>query len=289
MDFALLVNYGHGVAGRPHFAGAGYVVGSAGVAHQPIVQGRVGGQVGVHRVDPRQQDFPVGRMLADGDAGADGLAHPFQVEGFLVVIVIQVGVVQRVAGFEPQFALAQGQLQAGADADVVFVVVDDDLRRAVFRGHQQGRNLHIVAEVGIGDGVAQADLDGGRLDVGAVAGGAEQHAGGGMVAEVLSDAGQVVNHRDTHFAKVVGGADAGEQQQLGGGDGAAADDNPGAVGDESLPAACHFYAHGAFAVEQDAARLDIGAQGEVEAVAGEVQVGQGGADANSVQGVAGAG
>ena len=179
-------------------------------------------------------------------------------------------------------------MQAGADADVVFVIADDDLGRAVFGGHQQGGDLHIVAEVGIGHGVAQAHLDGGGLDIGAVAGGAEQDAGGGVVAQVLPHAGEFVDDGDAHFAQVVGGADAGEEQQLRGGDGAAADDDFAAGDGEAFAAAVHLYAHGAFAVKEDAAGVDVGADGEVEAVARQVEVGEGGADADAVQGVAGA-
>ena len=81
------------------------MVGGAGVSHQPVVQGGVGGQFGVRRGDAFQQDVAVGAMLADFRAGADGLAHSLQVKGFLVVVVVQVGVFLGVGGFEAQFAL----------------------------------------------------------------------------------------------------------------------------------------------------------------------------------------
>ena len=82
-------------------------------------------------------------------------------------------------------------------------------------GHKQRGDLHVVAEVGILDGVAEADLDGGGLDVGSVAGGAEQDAGGGMVAEVLTNTREVVNDGDADLSEMVGGANAGEQEEVG--------------------------------------------------------------------------
>ena len=41
--------------------------------------------------------------------------------------------------------MSQRKLQAGADANVVFVIVNYYLRRSMFRGHQQRRYLHVVA------------------------------------------------------------------------------------------------------------------------------------------------
>ena len=264
-------------------------MGCAGVPQQPVVQRIVRSQVAGHRVHPLQQDFPVGRMLPNLNAGANGLSHPLQVKGFLVVVVVQIGVIQRVAGLQAQLALAQGQLQAGADADVVLIVVDDYLRRPVFGSHQQGRDLHIVAEIRIRHGVAQPHLYGRRLDVGAFSGGAEQHARGGMVAQVLPHARQVVRHRNPHFPQMLRRPHAGEQQQLRRSHGAAADDNLAPLNDEPLAAAGHLHAHRALAVKHHPARWHIRPQGKVEAVPRQVQIRQRRADANPVQGVAGAG
>ena len=61
-----------------------------------------------------------------------------------------------------------------------------------------------------------------------------------------------------------------------------------ALGHEALAAALDLNADGAVAIEEDAAGVDVGAECEVEPVAGQVEVGQGSADADTVEGVAGA-
>ena len=74
---------------------------------------------------------------------------------------------------------------------------------------------------------------------------------------------------------------------MGGGDGAAAEDNFIPGDKEQFAAAVHFYADSLVMLEADAADGAVGADGEVEAMAGGVQVGQGGALADAVRVVQG--
>ena len=124
-------------------------------------------------------------------------------------------------------------------------------------------DLDVVAEVAAGGGVAEGDLGAGGGGVqGEVVLDFDGDADVGMVAEVLADAGEFVDDGDAHSAQVVGGADAGEEEELGGGDGAGADDDVGAEDGEYFVAAFHFHADGFFALKEDAAAGDIGADGE---------------------------
>ena len=89
-----------------------------------------------------------------------------------------------------------------------------------------------------------------------------------MVAQVFAYAGQVVDHGDAHFPQMSGRAYAGEQQDLGRGDGAAGEDDPVAIDFKDVAAAFGGHAHGLFAVKEDAADHHAAAHGQVEAVAG---------------------
>ena len=103
-----------------------------------------------------------------------------------------------------------------------------------------------------------------------------------MVAEVLADAGEVLDDGQAHLLQVGGRADAGEHQDLGRGDGAAAEYDLVGVHSESLAAALDLDTAGALTVEQDAVDEDVGADGEIEAVAVVGDVGEGGAHAYAV-------
>ena len=70
-----------------------------------------------------------------------------------------------------------------------------------------------------------------------------------MVAQVLAHAGAVVHHGDAQAAQVVGGADAGQHEQLRRGDGAAAEDYLVALYGEYVTAAFHHHAGGFVPVE----------------------------------------
>ena len=99
--------------------------------------------------------------------------------------------------------MSQRKLQAGADANVVFVIVNYYLRRSMFRGHQQRRYLHVVPEVGSFNGVPQTHLDGRRLHVGTVSGGPKQYAGRWMVSQILPHSRQLMRNRNAYFSQMV--------------------------------------------------------------------------------------
>ena len=91
-----------------------------------------------------------------------------------------------VGGSKFQFTLAQSKLQAGAESDVVPFVVNLYLCGTVLTGHQHGADLHVVPDVRVLHGIAQANLDHRRLNVGPVSSRPVQNGGGGMVAQVLA-------------------------------------------------------------------------------------------------------
>ena len=64
-----------------------------------------------------------------------------------------------------------------------------------------------------------------------------------MVAEVLAHAGQVLDHRHSHFLQMSRRADAGEHQYLRGGDGPGAENHLLALDGEGLAAALDLYAN----------------------------------------------
>ena len=77
-------------------------------------------------------------------------------------------------------------------------------------------------------------------------------------------------------------ANPGEQQNLRGTDGPGGEDDLITLYNESLAAAFQFHPGGPVAVEQDAVDQAVGAYGQVQAVAGLVQVAHGSADADAV-------
>src|SRR5437899_2880998 len=81
-------------------------------------------------------------------------------------------------------------------------------------GHEDRGNLHVIAQIRALDGVAQADLDRGSLDLRSLAHHTQEHGGGGMVAQVLTRPWQVVQHRDTHAAELCRRTNTGEQEQV---------------------------------------------------------------------------
>ena len=64
-----------------------------------------------------------------------------------------------------------------------------------------------------------------------------------MIAEVLADAGRVVDYGDAHFAQVLRRADTGKHQQLRGRHGAAAHDDQISLDGEDLAAALGLNSH----------------------------------------------
>ena len=195
----------------------------------------------------------------------------------------------RVGGLEGQLSLSHRELEAGVHSDVVAVVVDFDLGRAVLAGHQHRLELHVVAQGGVGGGVAHTDLGHRGLHVGPLAGRPVQHRSRRVVPQVLAHSRRVMHHIDAKALQVVGRPDTGEHQQLGRRHGAAANDDLVTLDREHLAAALGFHPDGPLALEQHPVSGDASPDGEVEAVAGGVQVVQGVAHAHAVDGVAGAG
>ena len=282
LDPALLIDHRHGVGVGSHLAGAGDVLGGGHVGAEPVVQGRVGLQVGVQRFRAFLDYVGEVAMVAQFRGDAHAVPQPLAVELFLQVVVVQVGLLVRVGGLELQLARAHGQVDGnrGADAQRLHAVAAaDDL----LGGKGREDHYHVVAQVGAFGGVLEARLDPGRETVELEARlGAPGDGHDGMVAEVLADAGAVVNHGDAEAAQVLGGADAGEHEQLGRGDGAAAEDDLIAFHGEDLAAGFDHHAGRLIAVKQDAVDGAVGADGQVEAVTGHVEVAQGGAPTDAV-------
>ena len=184
-----------------------------------------------------------------------------------------------VGAAQPQLPAAHRQFQDAGKADAL------GLQGVAGDGRGEGRlhNLDVVAEMAAAGGVAQGDLGAGRrriqreiiLDL-------DGDADVGMVAQVLPHAGQFVDDGQAQFPQMVGGADAGQQHQLGRGDGAGGQDDVRALHDEHFAAAFHLNAHRLFALKDDAAAGYIGADGEVEAVARLAQVSDGSAHPHAV-------
>ncbi len=206
-----------------------------------------------------------------------------------VIVVVQTGLHMGIGGLEGQFTLAQCQLQAGAQADVVPVFVDHHLGWPVFAGHQHRAELHVVAEVRSLDGVAQPHLDHRSLNVWGIPSGEVDDGGRGMVSEVLANPWQVLDNLNAEASDMLRRADAGQHQKLRRGDGPAADDDLSALNREHFAPAFGFDSDGPVSVKQDAPGGDAAADSQVEAVAGDVQVIDGHAHPHTLDGVAGPG
>ncbi len=104
-----------------------------------------------------------------------------------------------------------------------------------------------------------------------------------MILQILADAGKVELHRYPEGAKLLGGTDAGEQQQLRRVDGAAGEHHfPRGPHLIQLAAAHIFNADGAVHLDQYPGRLRLGANGEIFALGDRMQIGRGRAAALAV-------
>ena len=94
-----------------------------------------------------------------------------------------------------------------------------------------------------------------------------------MILHILAHAGQVLDHGNVQRLQVGGRAHAGQLQQLGRVDRAAAADHPPGADRLRAPApACDFHAHRACAVEENARDQHLGAQVEIGTVHDRVQI-----------------
>ena len=71
-----------------------------GVAQDPVVQGVVADDVGVHRIQPFDDELLERRLLGDFQGPADGLEHSLAVVGVAEQLVVEVGLHRRVGGLE---------------------------------------------------------------------------------------------------------------------------------------------------------------------------------------------
>ena len=130
-------------------------------------------------------------MLGQLDAQAHGLPEALTVKFVLEVAVIEKGLDLRVSRREPQFPLANGQLDPGGHANpyglhAIAASID------TFGGKGLHGNFHVVAEWRALRRIAQADLHSGRH---AVQGKARLSPPGRpherVVAEILADTGEI--------------------------------------------------------------------------------------------------
>ncbi len=113
-----------------------------------------------------------------------------------------------------------------------------------------------------------------RQAVGLRAGGSHRHRGGGVVAEVPADRGQVVDAIDPHRLQRFGVADARKQQEMGRAVGAGADDHLASGGQTPFRTArLHLDADRAALLDQDAEGRRLGKHGEIRPAPGRIEEG----------------
>ena len=226
-------------------------------------------------------------MLAQLGADANRLAHALKVERLLEVVVVQQRLRVGIRGLELELAGAKREVEPDYHTHA-------DGRHSVaaavnaIRGVDVHIDDHIVFHIRAGGGVAQPELNARAECLQVVLRlGAPGYIHQRMVAQVLPHAGQVFEDGDAQFAQMVGGADAGQHQDLGRAHRAAAEYDFAAFHHEPFAAALNIHADCAIAVEDDAMHNAVGADGEVEAVAGQAEIAQVGAPADAFRVVQG--
>ncbi len=142
---------------------------------------------------------------------------------------------------------------------------------------------HVFGKVRRFGGVAQAHLMGvGVLIDVDIRAELPAHGNGGMVAQIFTHTGQILDNGYVQALKVFGGTDAGSEQEMGRADGTGAEDDVWGFKDFEVAVVFDFNTCCTGAVEQDAADVAIGADSEVGTVSCWVEVGEGGADADAV-------
>ena len=177
-----------------------------------------------------------------------------------------------VGGSQPQPAGGSRVLQRCAEAEVEIVGLDVDAGRAVLAGHQDRRKLDVPSGSRSLGAVAEADLDARGVKFRRVPDAAKQAEHRRVVAQVLTDAGKLVDNRNAHFPEVIGRPDARQHQDLRRGDGAGAEDNLVAVRLEYLAAALRLDADGRLIVKEHSAGHHVAPHGQVEPMPGHGQV-----------------
>src|SRR5262249_5895159 len=121
---------------------------------------------------------------------------------------------------------------------------------------------------------------------GPLTGGREEHGGRGMVAEILPDPWQIMQHWHTDTLELGCRANTGAQEQMWRANGATTQHNLVALNREALPTALDFDPYRSVAVKQETTGHDIALDGQVQAMARWVEIRQGHADAHPIQGIA---
>ena len=103
-----------------------------------------------------------------------------------------------------------------------------------------------------------------------------------MVAEVVPDPRQVLDNGNVESVELVGGADTGEEEDVGSTNGSGTENDLIGIDGKHLFTAYDKQTSGPVAIEYDAVDQAIRADGEVEAVSGGVEISDGGAHPDSV-------
>ena len=194
------------------------MVGGPYISHEPIVESIIIHEISISRSDPVYDNVLEGLVISQTHTKSDSVAHAFEVHRFDKVVIVQVRLYIRVLRCEPQLSGTYGKLQTGAQTYVVPVIIDLDLGRSVLAGHQHRTDLHVIANAGTLDGVAESHLNNGCLDIRALTSSMEQYTRGRMIPQVLAHTWQVLQHADVHRPEMVRRANSGEQQKLRGSD-----------------------------------------------------------------------
>ena len=103
----------------------------------------------------------------------------------------------------------------------------------------------------------RSDLNGGGLHIGPLAGNAEEHSGRGMVAEILPNPWQVVQHGDSDTLELCCRANARAQEQVWRADGATTQHNVVCRHCEALSAALDFNPNRPAALKEETTSHDV--------------------------------
>src|SRR5882724_210370 len=108
------------------------MMGSAKVAHQPVIQGVIRAQVGSGWQDTLDDDVFERWGLGHADRQSDGFAHTLAVKGIGVIDIVQKRLYVGIGGGQPQLTSTKSELETATDAEVVGVILDHHLNRPMF-------------------------------------------------------------------------------------------------------------------------------------------------------------
>ena len=117
---------------------------------------RFDGKVSIGRYHPFSDEVLECLTLRHADDQADSLPHALSVKGIGEIPVVQQRLHLVIRSRKPQLASAQSELQTTADAEIIIVIADVHLDRAMLASHEDGCDLHIIPQMRPLDRVAQA-------------------------------------------------------------------------------------------------------------------------------------